>query len=77
MLSLPELRKSLKNLDITIAEKKKKQISICRFCLEPIRFHSYKGWYHQDGKGKGHRDHPPMPIPSVAELQLSAKGDWP
>lgn len=34
-------------------------------CGNPIRRHSYKGWYHPDGQGKGHRDHSPQPRPDV------------
>jgi len=30
-------------------------------CGGLLRKHSYKGWYHPDGKGKGGRDHPPKP----------------
>jgi len=35
--------------------------SICVHCGELIRKHSYKGWYHPDGKGQGRRDHRPEP----------------
>lgn len=35
--------------------------STCIVCGEMIRLHSYKGWYHPDGKGKGKRDHSPKP----------------
>ena len=41
---------------------KPKNKAICRNCGQLLRLHSYKGWYHQDGKGKGFRDHRPEPI---------------
>ena len=40
---------------------KPKTLGICAVCGEPIRLHSYKGWYHPDGKGKGGRNHSPTP----------------
>jgi hypothetical protein len=45
-----------------IMSKNKPKTSICVYCGEKIRLHSYKGWYHPDGKGKGHRNHSPRPL---------------